>query len=154
MNPKTKNQASWMFFAWLGTDTEFSGEDKKYLGATAATTAGIWCWRRWEWGQWTNCNKTNKNNNQTSYVTGVWCFGSPWLIKSGAVIGDGDDGYGSWCVVWGDVIVLLLPSLKRGTYLGVCLWWNFVVRSYPQNILSTFIEPSAKPTRAHLLGTT
>jgi hypothetical protein len=37
----------------------------------------------------------NKNENQTSYVTGVWCFGSAWLMMSGAVIVDGDDGYGS-----------------------------------------------------------
>jgi hypothetical protein len=36
-----------------------------------------------------------KNNNQTSYVTGVWCFRSLWLMMGGAVIGDGDgdDGY-------------------------------------------------------------
>jgi hypothetical protein len=24
-------------------------------------------------------------------------------LSSGSVISDGDDGYGSWCVVWGDV---------------------------------------------------
>ncbi len=64
--------------------------------------------------------KQNKNDNQTSYVTGVWCFGSAWLMMSGAVIVDGDDGYGSWCVAWGDVFALLLPFLKWGTYLGVC----------------------------------
>jgi hypothetical protein len=31
---------------------------------TAATTAGIWCRRRWEWGWWTNCNKTKSTIKQ------------------------------------------------------------------------------------------
>jgi hypothetical protein len=78
-----------------------------------------------------------------------------------SVNGDGDDGYGSSCVVCVDVLcALLLPFLQQGTYLGVCqhfcgqiLWSDFVVRFCPQNFSSTFIEPSAKPTGACALGT-
>jgi glutathione peroxidase-family protein len=49
---------------------------------------------------------------------------------------------------------------ERGTYLGVCqqfcrqiLSSDFVSRFCPQNFSSTFIEPSAKATRARVLGT-
>jgi hypothetical protein len=61
------------------------------------------------------------------------------------------------CVV---CVVIALPFLQPGTYLGICrpfLSSDFVSRFCGQ-ILSTklfkyFIEPSAKPARARVLGT-
>ena len=75
---------------------------------------------------------------------------------SGVVIDDGDDGYGSWCVVCGDVFALLLPFLQRGTRLGVCqkfcgkiLWADFV-----HKLFKYFIKPPEKLTKTGLLGST
>ena len=91
-----------------GHDIQWQGQEI-LRSNPVATTAEIGCRRRWEWERWTNRqqNKTKQNiqSKKVCYVTSVYCSGSPCMVhQQWSGNAEGDDRYGSWCVVCRNVM--------------------------------------------------